>query len=138
MAAMTGFSLVVGLVLYALQEQVDHYYSPTQISQGVAPVNKRIRAGGVVVTGSVARDQENPLKVRFDITDFAATTQVSYTGILPDLFKEDSGIVATGQMDDGIFFAESVLAKHDENYMPPEVADSLAYQPVYKSVPVKK
>lgn len=124
-AGVLGLSLVVGLVLFALQEQVDHYYSPTQIADGVAPKAKRIRAGGVVVRGSVMRDKRNPMLVSFQITDYAATTKVSYEGILPDLFKEESGIVATGKVLNDTFVAETVLAKHDENYMPPEVANSL-------------
>lgn len=126
LSALFGFAAVVALVLYALQEKVDHYYTPTQIKQGVAPINKRIRAGGVVVKGSILRSTHDPLKVTFSVTDLSATTNMVYQGILPDLFAEGSGVVATGQLKGDWFVAETVLAKHDENYMPPEVEKSLA------------
>ncbi|WP_250657692.1 cytochrome c maturation protein CcmE [Alkalimarinus coralli] len=120
-----GFASVVGLVLFALQENINLFYNPTQIANGEAPEGARIRAGGMVVDGSIKRD-ESSLLVKFELTDFNASIPVSYTGILPDLFREGQGIVAMGNVDaNGIFQADEVLAKHDENYMPPEVQDAL-------------
>lgn len=135
-ATLLGAVIAVALVIYAIGQQTDFYYDPTAIIAGDAPQHTRIRAGGVVVAGSVARDESNPLNVQFDITDYQATVPVQYTGILPDLFAENSGIVATGKLEGEVFIASEVLAKHDENYMPPEVANSLkqdasnqAYEP---------
>ncbi|MGB0468458.1 MAG: cytochrome c maturation protein CcmE [Pontibacterium sp.] len=120
-----GVSIAVGLTLFALNQNINLFYSPTQIVKGEAPTNSRIRAGGMVVEGSVVRDP-NSLQVSFGMTDYAENVTVSFTGILPDLFREGQGIVAQGTMDkNGIFQASEVLAKHDENYMPPEVADAL-------------
>ena len=120
-----GFASVVGLVLFALQENINLFYNPTQIANGEAPEGARIRAGGMVVEGSIVRD-ESSLLVNFELTDYNANIPVSYTGILPDLFREGQGIVAMGNVDgNGIFQADEVLAKHDENYMPPEVQDAL-------------
>lgn len=120
-----GVSVAVGLAMYALSQNINLFYSPTQIAQGEAPKNTRIRAGGMVVDGSVIRDQQS-LKVQFDMTDYAETVTVEYTGILPDLFREGQGIVAQGSLDEqGVLQAVEVLAKHDENYMPPEVAEAL-------------
>ena len=113
------------LVLYAIGQQTDYYFDPTAIAQGKAPQDKRIRAGGMVVAGSVQRSPSDPLSVEFDITDFQSTVPVTYQGILPDLFAENSGVVATGKMQGDTFVAGEVLAKHDENYMPAEVANSL-------------
>ncbi|MBP0049988.1 cytochrome c maturation protein CcmE [Marinobacterium sp. AK62] len=121
-----GVSVAVGLTLFALNQNINLFYSPTQIAQGEAPVDTRIRAGGMVVDGSVKRDPDS-LFVQFDITDYDKTVTVEYTGILPDLFREGQGIVAQGSLnDEGILNAVEVLAKHDENYMPPEVAEALA------------
>ena len=120
-----GVALAVGLALYALSENINLFYNPTQISQGEVPPGQRIRAGGMVVEGSVRRDLET-LDVVFELTDYQSKVRVHYQGILPDLFREGQGIVAMGRLDDqGVFQAEEVLAKHDENYMPPEVAESL-------------
>ncbi|GAA0787877.1 cytochrome c maturation protein CcmE [Marinobacterium sediminicola] len=120
-----GVSAAVGLTLFALNQNINLFYSPTQIAAGEAPVNTRIRAGGMVVDGSVKRDSES-LFVRFDITDYDKTVTVEYTGILPDLFREGQGIVAQGSLNEqGVLQAVEVLAKHDENYMPPEVAEAL-------------
>lgn len=120
-----GVSVAVGLTLFALNQNINLFYSPTQIVKGEAPENARIRAGGMVVEGSVKRDSDS-LRVEFGMTDYAETVTVVYTGILPDLFREGQGIVAQGSMDAaGLFQATEVLAKHDENYMPPEVADAL-------------
>ncbi len=120
-----GAAVAVVLVLYAIGQQTDYYFDPTAIAQGEAPQDKRIRAGGMVVAGSVQRAADNPLNVEFAITDFKSTVPVTYQGILPDLFAENSGVVATGKMQGETFVAGEVLAKHDENYMPPEVAKSL-------------
>ncbi len=120
-----GVSVAVGLTMFALSQNINLFYSPKQIAAGEAPIDTRIRAGGMVVDGSVKRDQES-LTVYFDMTDYESTVTVEFTGILPDLFREGQGIVAQGKMDaQGVFQAVEVLAKHDENYMPPEVADAL-------------
>jgi cytochrome c-type biogenesis protein CcmE len=120
-----GFAIVIGLAMYALTENINLFYNPTQISQGEAPKGARIRAGGMVVEGSVQRS-ENSLSTQFELTDYQASVKVSFTGILPDLFREGQGIVALGRLDaDNMLVADEVLAKHDENYMPPEVADAL-------------
>lgn len=124
-ATLVGAIIAVILVIYAIGQQTDYYFDPTAISQGTAPQETRIRAGGMVVRGSVERDTADPLKVNFQITDFKSTVPVSYQGILPDLFAEGSGIVATGELQGKTFVASEVLAKHDENYMPLEVAKSL-------------
>ena len=125
LAILVSVSGAVGLALFALEQNINLFYSPTQIATGEAPHGARIRAGGMVVEGSVVRDTQS-LLVRFELTDFAETVPVEYTGILPDLFREGQGIVAQGSLDErGIFTAVEVLAKHDENYMPPEVAQAL-------------
>jgi cytochrome c-type biogenesis protein CcmE len=122
---LVGVAVAVGLTTYALRQNINLFYDPSQISAGEAPVDVRIRAGGMVEEGSVVRDP-NSLKVEFRVTDFNASVPVEYVGILPDLFAEGQGIVAMGRIDNrGRFVADQVLAKHDENYMPPEVADSL-------------
>ncbi len=119
-----GVGLFVGLITMALQENINHFYSPSEIHEGKAPIGHNFRIGGLVVTGSVARDPAS-LKIAFDLTDGAKNYTVNYEGILPDLFREGQGIVATGKIQNNVFVAEEVLAKHDENYMPPEVADAL-------------
>lgn len=127
-ATLIGAIVAVACVLYAIRQQTDFYYDPTAIAQGKAPAEKRIRAGGMVVKGSVQRDTADPLFVKFQVTDFKSTVPMTYKGILPDLFAEGSGVVATGELQNGTFVASEVLAKHDENYMPPEVAKSLKNQ----------
>ena len=120
-----GVGAAVGLTMFALSQNINLFYSPTQIANGEAPQKTRIRAGGMVVEDSVKRDEKS-LKVTFDITDYEKTTRVHYTGILPDLFREGQGIVAQGELDtNNELQATEVLAKHDENYMPPEVAEAL-------------
>ncbi|MFT6327790.1 MAG: cytochrome c-type biogenesis protein CcmE [Crocinitomicaceae bacterium] len=120
-----GVALAVGLMLVALKENINLFYTPQQISDGEAPINRTIRAGGMVVEGSVKRAKDD-LTVMFDVTDTKAEVTIRYTGILPDLFREGQGIVALGQINEqGQFVASEVLAKHDENYMPPEVAAAL-------------
>ena len=118
-----GAAAVVGFLLLALQENVNLFYPPDKIVAGEAPVDQRIRAGGMVMDGSVTRGDE--LEVSFMLSDLAGSDfEVRYTGILPDLFREGQGIVATGKLNaQGVFIAEQVLAKHDENYMPPELAN---------------
>lgn len=121
-----GVASAVGLTTYAMRENINLFYPPADIVAGKAPAGKKIRAGGMVLKGSLQRDP-NSLKVAFTITDFKADVKVEYTGILPDLFAEGQGVVANGVLDaQGVFQANEVLAKHDENYMPPEVKDSLA------------
>jgi len=124
-AVLFGVSVATVLGLTAFQENMLYFYSPAQIVAGEAPDNRSFRIGGVVVAGSVNRKPDS-LEVQFDLTDNTETMTVQYTGILPDLFREGQGIVAMGGLQtSGLFVAEEVLAKHDENYMPPEVADAL-------------
>ncbi|KTC65908.1 cytochrome c-type biogenesis protein CcmE (plasmid) [Legionella adelaidensis] len=120
-----SLGLVAGLILYALRQNVSLFYSPTQIVNNEAPLHHIIRAGGVVQKGSLVREK-NSLSVHFLLTDFKNTIEVSYEGSLPDLFREGQGVVAFGQLiDDKHFKAREILAKHDENYMPPEVKSAL-------------
>ncbi len=119
-----GVSIAIGLTLVALEKNINLFFSPSQIVAGEVPDNTSFRIGGMVVDGSVDRNQTN-LIATFDLTDTAETVSVSYNGILPDLFREGQGIVALGKMNNGIFVADQVLAKHDESYMPPEVNDAL-------------
>ena len=122
---LAGIAVAATFALKAFNENLMFFYQPSQVIAGEAPVGRLIRVGGLVTTGSVKR-QSDGLTVNFDITDNAETITVQYTGILPDLFREGQGIVAHGQLqDDQLFVADEVLAKHDENYMPPEVADAL-------------
>jgi len=124
-AILVGVGIATAFALQAFNKNLLYYYSPTQIHAGEAPEARSIRVGGLVENGSVQREVGS-LEVRFTLTDFSKNVGVSYTGILPDLFREGQGIIARGKMrDDGVFVAEEVLAKHDENYMPPEVKDSL-------------
>ena len=121
------FAAAVGLMLYAMQSDLNHYYSLDQIAAGQVPVEQRgIRVGGMVEAGSVKRSGES-LDVAFSITDFKSPSlTLQYSGILPDLFREGQGVIARGTLgQDGVFHAEEILAKHDENYMPPQVADDL-------------
>ena len=122
---MFGVAVSTVLALTAFDENLMYFYSPTQIKAGEAPESRAFRVGGLVVEGSVSREQGS-LAVEFTLTDNAETVDISYSGILPDLFREGQGIVALGSMKKGgVFVADEVLAKHDENYMPPEVAASL-------------
>jgi cytochrome c-type biogenesis protein CcmE len=124
-AILFGVAIAAVLGLTAFQENLLYFYSPTQIAAGEAPDNHSFRVGGLVVNGSVKRKPDS-LQVQFDLTDNTETMTVEYTGILPDLFREGQGIVAMGSLQaGGKFVADEVLAKHDENYMPPEVADAL-------------
>jgi cytochrome c-type biogenesis protein CcmE len=118
-------SAAIGLVTYALRGNINLFFPPAEVAAGKAPVGQPLRVGGMVAEGSVRRSDDS-LEVRFDITDFQATVPVVYEGILPDLFDEGQGAVASGVLDDaGVLRATEVLAKHDENYMPPEVAEAL-------------
>lgn len=119
-----GLSLAVGLTLMALRDNINLFYSPSEIAAGKAPEGRNIRAGGLVLDGSVKRDPES-LRVDFRITDMEGEVPVIYEGILPDLFREGQGVVALGSLENGVFRANQVLAKHDEEYMPPEVAEAL-------------
>ena len=120
-----GVAVATALALTALGENMLYFYSPSQIAAGEAPRGHDMRVGGLVVDGSVAR-QANGIDVHFELTDTSAVVPVAYTGILPDLFREGQGIVALGKIgENGVFQAREVLAKHDENYMPPEVAEAL-------------
>lgn len=120
-----GVGVAVGMVSMALKENINLFFSPTQVVAGEAPMGHTFRIGGMVRTGSVKRSNDS-LDVRFDVTDTAKNLPVVYTGILPDLFREGQGIVAQGKLRaDGTFVASEVLAKHDENYMPPEAADAI-------------
>ncbi|SFM17861.1 cytochrome c maturation protein CcmE [Marinobacter zhejiangensis] len=122
---LAGLAIAVGLTTYALRQNINLFYDPTQIAAGEAPRDARIRAGGMVKQGSVVRSEQD-LTVEFQVTDFVSSVTVRYTGILPDLFDEGQGVVALGRLQsDGVFVADQVLAKHDENYMPPEVSDAL-------------
>jgi cytochrome c-type biogenesis protein CcmE len=124
-AVVFGVSIATVLALTAFEENLLYFYSPTDVKAGKAPDSHAFRVGGLVVDGSVMREPDS-LKVQFDVTDNEETMTVEYTGILPDLFREGQGIVAMGSMNDGgTFVADEVLAKHDENYMPPEVAEAL-------------
>ena len=120
-----GVAVATVLGLTAFQENLLYFYSPTQVAAGEAPDNRKFRVGGLVVAGSVVRATDS-LLVKFDVTDNSKTMTVEHSGILPDLFREGQGIVAMGAKNDsGVFVADEVLAKHDENYMPPEVAAAL-------------
>lgn len=120
-----GIGATVALALTAFSENMLYFFSPSQIMAGEAPTDRVIRVGGMVNKGSVQRASDS-LQVNFSLTDNAHTIAVQYTGILPDLFREGQGIVAIGRLQgNDTFLADEVLAKHDENYMPPEVADAL-------------
>ncbi len=120
-----GVGSAVGLLMYSLSQNINLFMTPTQIASGEAPVGRTIRAGGLVEPGSVVRDNRG-LGVHFVVSDGMSEVTIAYEGILPDLFREGQGIVAMGKLgEDGVFVASEVLAKHDENYMPPEVKDAL-------------
>jgi cytochrome c-type biogenesis protein CcmE len=114
--------VAVALVLNAFQSNLVFFYSPTQVAAHEAPANRSFRLGGLVEAGTVKRDG---VHVSFIVTDTSKSVPVRYEGILPDLFKEGKGVVAQGQLLEGVFVAREVLAKHDENYMPPEAAEAL-------------
>jgi len=112
-------------MVYGLSGNINLFFPPVEIAEGKAPVGQSIRVGGMVVEGSIVRSTDS-LKIAFELTDYQATVPVVYEGILPDLFDEGQGAVAAGKLnEDGVLMATEVLAKHDENYMPPEVAEAL-------------
>lgn len=124
-AVVVGLGLAIGLLLFALKQNINYFFTPQQVANGEAPVDTYMRVGGLVVNGSVSRNQET-LDVTFDVTDGKGSFTIHYQGILPDLFREGQGIVANGKLiSPQRFEAEEILAKHDETYMPPEVQDAL-------------
>ena len=134
-AIIAGIGIVlvaaVGLILTALRDQIVFFRSPTEVVQGKVRPGDSFRLGGLVEAGSVSREAGQP--VRFTVTDGASTVKVTFSGLLPDLFREGQGVVAEGKIDaGGVFTATNVLAKHDENYMPREVADTLKKQGVWR------
>ena len=108
----------LSLILYSLNSKLDYFFTPTELSKVDIPSDKRIKVGGMVLSGSVTRIES---KITFSVTDYENIIKVEFNGIVPDLFKEDSGVVILGFLRDEIFYAEEVLAKHDENYMPPNL-----------------
>ncbi len=123
--AILGIGAASALALTALQSNISYFFSPSQVLANEAPPDHVFRLGGLVTEGTVVRQQDG-LTVHFDVTDNAKTVKVAYTGILPDLFSEGKGVVTKGKLgSDGVFYADEVLAKHDEEYMPPEVASTL-------------
>lgn len=134
-SGLAAFGVAVALVLNAFQSNLVFFFTPSQVASNEAPRDRAFRVGGLVEAGSVVREKD-ALTVRFRVTDTAKTIPVVYTGILPDLFREGKGVVAQGRIGaDGTFRASEVLAKHDENYMPPEAAEALkkAGHPMDKS-----
>jgi cytochrome c-type biogenesis protein CcmE len=124
-------AVVVGLVLFAMRDSIVFFYTPSEVAGMKITPGQRFRLGGLVETGSVVRGEGTT--VRFVVTDRAKTLIVTYTGVLPDLFREGQGVVAEGTLTpDGVFSADNVLAKHDENYMPPEVAKKLKAQGMWR------
>ncbi len=122
---LSALGIATALVLNAFQSNLVFFFSPSQVAANEAPQGRNFRVGGLVEEGSIRREPGG-LTINFVVTDLAKTVPVSYTGLLPDLFKEGKGVVAQGKLGpDGIFRADQVLAKHDENYMPPEAADAL-------------
>lgn len=108
----------VSLILYSLNSNLDYFFTPTELKEQNIPIDKRIKIGGMVLEGSVSRNES---KINFIITDYESAVKVEFDGIVPDLFQEGSGVVALGFLNEDIFYAEEVLAKHDENYMPPNL-----------------
>jgi cytochrome c-type biogenesis protein CcmE len=124
-AIVVGVGAATALATFAFRDNLLYFYNPTQVLAGDAPSGRTFRIGGMVTEGSVQRTPGS-LQVRFVVTDFRHSVPVRYEGLLPDLFREGQGVIAHGRLDDaGEFVADEVLAKHDENYMPPEVAESL-------------
>ena len=131
---LTGMGIATALILQSFNQNLMYFYSTSDVAAGKAPIGRDFRIGGLVVAGSVNRAPDS-LAVRFTLSDLKKEVTVSYTGILPDLFREGQGIVANGKLEaDGTFVAREVLAKHDENYMPPEVAESLGHPGPDKSL----
>lgn len=123
-----GVSAAAAFALTAFQDNLLYYYPPSDVAAGKAPADRVFRLGGMVEEGSLKRETGS-MEVRFVVTDFEKDVTVSYSGVLPDLFREGQGVIARGQLGaGGVFVAHEVLAKHDENYMPPQVAESLRKQ----------
>ena len=130
--ALAALAIASAMVLRAFQSNLVFFFSPSQVMAKEAPQERSFRIGGLVEEGSIVRDEKS-LTVRFAVTDLAHTIPVTYTGLLPDLFKEGKGVVAEGKLgSDGLFHANQVLAKHDENYMPPEAAEALKNAAAHK------
>jgi cytochrome c-type biogenesis protein CcmE len=129
-----GVSVAGALALSAFRQNVTFFFDPTQVTSGAVPAGERFRLGGMVTKGSVQR-APGSLEIRFVVTDFKHDVPVSYTGVLPDLFREGQGVVAHGKMSGATFVADEVLAKHDEKYMPPEVARSLKKRQAESTTP---
>lgn len=127
--AFVALALATGLIGYAFRDGINYFRSPTQVAEEPPAPNEVFRIGGLVEEGSIVRGQGET--VRFSVTDGANTVPVEYTGVLPDLFGENQGIVGTGSYIDGVFQASEILAKHDEEYMPKEVLDALKEQGTY-------
>ena len=124
LGVLAAVGMATGLITFALRENINLFFTPTEIAHGNAPKERRIRVGGLVVPGSVKRGDD--LQVSFDLTDNAEVITVRYAGILPDLFREGQGIIAHGKLISGTLVeADEVLAKHDENYVPPEVQEAI-------------
>ena len=124
-AGLAALGIAAAFVLTAFQSNLVFFFSPTQVASKEAPVDRTFRIGGLVENGTIKR-QSDGLTVHFTVTDTAQSIPVVYKGILPDLFKEGKGCVAQGRLGaDGVFYADEVLAKHDENYMPPEAGDAI-------------
>lgn len=129
-------SAAIGLVTFALRDNINLFYPPADVAAGKAPTDRSIRLGGMVVEGSIERS-ETDLETTFWVTDYEASVAVRYSGILPDLFAEGEGVVAEGTLNEaGMLVATQVLAKHDENYMPPEVAAALEGKSTPTAAPV--
>jgi cytochrome c-type biogenesis protein CcmE len=137
LAGLAGLGIAAALVLDAFQNNLVFFFSPSQVAAKEVPVGRTFRIGGLVQTGTLKRDNDG-LTARFTVTDTAQSIPVVYKGILPDLFKEGRGCVAQGQVgSDGVFYADQVLAKHDENYMPPEVGQAIDKAKVSKTLIAK-
>ena len=130
--ALAAVSLVAATALigFAMKDGINYFRAPSQIAANPPPPTETFRIGGLVEEGSLTRGQGKA--VTFSVTDGGASVKVSYTGVLPDLFEENQGMVGTGKLKDGVFIASEILAKHDETYMPSEVVDALKEQGVYQ------
>ncbi len=126
---LVGVATATTVATFAFRENLSYFYNPTQVTDGAVPRGRSFRVGGLVTKGSLHREP-GKLEVRFVVTDLNRDVTVQYAGVLPDLFREGQGIIAHGKLDpSGVFVADEVLAKHDEKYMPPEVAQSLKHKP---------
>lgn len=125
---LVGVATATTVATFAFRENLSYFYNPTQVTDGAVPRGRSFRVGGLVTKGSLHREP-GKLEVRFVVTDLNRDVTVAYSGVLPDLFREGQGIIAHGKLDaSGVFVADEVLAKHDEKYMPPEVAQSLKHK----------